>query len=176
MIMNQPDPNVPGATPLRPGPAVPGATVTSIASKRGRKPGTVAKVRAELPAEEFVIEKIPEDDRGKHRRQRLERSKQQTAVDNRILAVYKLYKDSGSPKNWTDMPVQGWVLSKQFEDDALFMLRKAANYHGKKLVVGKIQYGLPDGKIRIPFCVIDRPKKAAKETPVTTPVGPHSDQ
>lgn len=142
-------------------PDIPGATVTS---RRGRKPGQQPKERKTIPAAEFVMEDIAEESRGFLRRQRLERSAQQQAVDQKVMSVWQEW-DVNKPAKWPAMPVKGWVISTDFEEDALFMLGKAAGLHDKKLVVGKIQrkplpnLPLPEGKVRIPFCVVTRKVK-----------------
>lgn len=139
-------------------------------STRGRKPGSVAKVRAELPPEAFVMEEVKEDERGTVRRIRVERTPQQIAIDKRVLAVYREWVADGRPTKWTDMPVKNWPLDAKYVEDALFFLGKAATLHGVKLVIGNVSNidpittkPYPDGKTRIPFCVIAR----AKKTPAT---------
>lgn len=125
--------------------------------KRGRKPGSVAKVRAELPPDAFRIESVAKDDRGVVRRKRVERSPQQKAIDAKAMEVYKEWIAAGSPTDWLKMPIKGWIIEKRLVDDALFFLGKGATLHGKKLRVGDIlpAEGEP-GKVRIPFCVTDR--------------------
>ncbi len=140
-------------------------------STRGRKAGSVAKIRAELPPDAFSIETVPEDERGTVRRIRVERTKQQIAIDGKVLQVYKLWVAAGKPAKWTEMPVQSWPLESKYVEDALFFLQKAATLHGKKLVVGNVSNKqangrpYPDGKTRIPFCVIDRVKTSVKSAP-----------
>lgn len=152
-------------------PAVPGATATvrpneaEIRGKRGRKPGTQAKVRQEIPAEQFKFENIAPESRGYLRRQRLERSKQQQAADVAVMVVYREWVQEGEPNDWNKMPVKGWVINKNLAEDALFMLAKAVGLHSKKLVTGKVQekplpnLPLEPGNVRIPFCVINRRTK-----------------
>ena len=140
-------------------------------STRGRKAGSKAKVRAELPPDAFAIEEVPEDERGTVRRIRVERSKQQIAIDGKVLEVYRKWVAAGKPAKWTEMPVQMWPLDARYVEDALFFLGKGATLHGKKLIVGNVsnkqQNGrpYPDGKTRIPFCVIDHKKKAPASVP-----------
>jgi hypothetical protein len=151
-------------------PTIPGATATVIkpqetTGKRGRKPGSQVKERQEIPADQFKIESVGEESRGYVRRQRLERSKQQQAVDIQVMKVWQEWEAAGSPRKWTDMPVKRWVINRQFAEDAQFMLAKAVNLHGKKLVTGKLQEkplpNLPLGpnEVGIPFCVISRAVK-----------------
>jgi hypothetical protein len=153
-------------------PVVPGATATvrpntgptedAIRGKRGRKPGQVAKEHKAIPASEYTMEDVDADSRGFLKRQRIERSAQQQAVDAKVLEIKQQWEDEGSPTNWNHMPVKAWVISKDFEEEALFQLGKAASLHSLKLVTGKIQrkslpkLPLPDGKVRIPFCVVSR--------------------
>lgn len=157
-------PNIPGATAtVRP--ATGPASEEAVRGKRGRKPGSVAKERKPIPASEFAMEDIDDDSRGFLKRQRIERTREQLAVDAKVLEVKKEWEDAGEPANWTQMPVKAWVISREYEEDALFMLHKAAGLHGFKLITGKIQrkalpeLALPDGKIRIPFCVVARKTK-----------------
>jgi hypothetical protein len=165
-------PTVPGATTVgvRPAnaPGLPAATVTPIASKRGRKPGSVAKERKQIPLEEFVMEQVAPETAGYLRRQRIERSREQEAVDRKVMAVKQAWQDAGEPDphNWPLLAklnlLPSWLISKDLEEDALFMLSKGATLHGLKLIVGKIQYKslpdlpLPPGKVRIPFIVVSR--------------------
>jgi hypothetical protein len=142
-------------------PNTPGSEA-AIRGKRGRKAGQPAKEHKVIPNSEYAMEDIAEDTRGFLKRQRIERSAQQIAVDARVLEIKQEWDAEGQPKNWNYMPVKGWVISKEFEEEALFQLGKAAALHSLKLVVGKIQrkplpkLPLPDGKVRIPFCVVSR--------------------
>lgn len=137
----------------------------TVVGKRGRRK-TGAKVeRRPLPGDAFNIEDTDPDERGAIRRTRGERTEQQQAVDAKVLEVYKEWKADGSPSDWLDMPVKKWAIASQYVDDAIFMLGKAASHHGKKLVLGTVtnkdehNRPYPDGKMRIPFCVIDRVKQ-----------------
>lgn len=140
-----------------------GATVTDR-PKRGRKAGSRARERAQLPPEAFVIEEIPEERRGENRRVRVERDDQQQKIDAKVFQVWQSWVAAGMPRKWDDMPVVSWVIPTKFAEDALFYLHKAANFHGKKLVTGNIQ-PVKDkpGSTRIPFCVITRTKKEAQQ-------------
>jgi hypothetical protein len=146
---------------------------TEVKSGRGRKPGSKARVRATLPPEAFVMETVEADDRGKLRRVRVERDAQQIAIDTKVLSCYKEWVAAGKPDKWTDAPITSWPIEKKYADDALFFLHKAADFHGKKLVVGKVsakdETGKPytDGKVRIPFYVRDR-KSSASEVVTAT--------
>jgi hypothetical protein len=148
------------STPSGP-PAVPGATTT--ASKgRGRPKGAPPKIHPEIPASEFVFEDISQEQRGYLRRQRVERSAQQKAVDRGVMEVFQDWKTAGSPGKWGLMPIKSWLISKALSEEAELMLRKAASLHDLKLVTGKTQtktmpdLPLPEGKVRIPFCVVAR--------------------
>jgi hypothetical protein len=129
---------------------------------RGRPAGAPPKEHPVIPGDEFIIEAISVDQRGYLRRQRVERSPQQKAVDEQIMVVYKDWLSAGSPAKWGQMPVRGWVISKNFEEEADLLLRKGASLHDLKLVTGKTQIKplpnlpLPPGKVRIPFCVVAR--------------------
>jgi hypothetical protein len=147
-------------------PTIPGASnVTSIAEARkgrGRPAGSAAKEHPTIPADEFVIEDIDRENRGALKRVRKEWTREEEAVARKTLAVYKLWKEAGSPSDWNLMPVQGWVISKQYEEEALRLLYKGASKHSLKRVLGNIQrrplpdLPLPDGKVRIPFCIVAR--------------------
>jgi hypothetical protein len=144
--------------------------------KKGRTKGTQNKERAILPADAFVMEDTDPDERGAIRRQRLERTEQQKAIDAKTLAVYREWVADGSPRDWLDMPVKKWAIEKRYIDDAVFYLGKGASLHGKKLVVGNItdkdENGrtYPDRKWRIPFCVIDRDKRTINKNSASGPV------
>lgn len=134
----------------------------SVSSRRGRKPGTKAKVHVEIPAEEFNFELVDEDTRGHLRRQRIERSERQIALDAKAREWYGQWLEAGSPTKWNLMPVRGWVIAKSLEEEALFMLGKAARLHDLTLVTGTTQrkplpgLPLPAGKVRIPFCIVSK--------------------
>lgn len=143
----------------------PSAANTETAGKRGRKKGSTARIRQTLPADAFVIEDVEADERGAVRRQRGERSSQQVAVDSKVLTVYREWVAAGRPAKWLEMPVKRWPIEQRYLEDALFMLGKGASLHGKKLVTGHVTdkdangRKYPDGKVRIPFCVVDRSSK-----------------
>ena|SRR5271166_2893051 len=142
-------------------PNVPGGVAT-VKPGRGRPKGAPPKVHPVIPGDEFIMEDIPQESRGNLRRQRLERKPQQIAVDNRIMEVYKEWVSLGSPTKWGQMPIKGWVISRNLEEEADLLLRKGAGLHDLKLVTGKTQVKplpglpLPEGKVRIPFCVVAR--------------------
>ena len=142
-------------------PNVPGGVAT-VKPGRGRPKGAPPKVHPVIPGDEFVIESIADESKGYLRRQRLERSKEQKAVDTKIMDIFQLWKNAGSPTKWGQMPIQGWVISRNLEEEADLLLRKGASLHDLKLVTGKTQVKplpglpLPEGKIRIPFCVVAR--------------------
>lgn len=135
---------------------------TRKVSNRGRKPGQKAKERATIPADEMVVERVPADERAASRRQRGERSAQQRAYDKLVDDVRAEWRQVGKPSDWNQMPVMRLKLSKQYVEDALFYLGKAAGYANAKLIKGhitdrdKLGKRFEDGKFRIPFCVVDR--------------------
>jgi hypothetical protein len=144
---------------------VPGgsATVTQLKPKgRGRPKGAPPKIHPVIPGDEYIIEDIEDNSKGFLRRQRLERSAQQQAVDRKVLAIYEEWVELRRPTKWNDMPVKGWLISKEFEEEAIIQLGKAAGLHDKKLINGTIQrkplpnLPLPAGKVRIPFTVVAR--------------------
>lgn len=128
---------------------------------RGRKPGSKAKQRAQLPPEAFIIEDVPELERGPARRKRIERDAQQLSIDARVLAVYQEWLSMGKPTDWLKMPVKYWRIEKRYAEDAQFFLSKATQLIGKKLIIGDVK-AIPKSSppvVRIPFCVVDRPEK-----------------
>lgn len=149
--MSTPTPNV-----------VTGTSRPANTPTRGRKPGQKAKERAVIPLEEMQFETVPADERAAVRRQRGERPAHQIAYDKLVDQVRAEWRQLGKPSDWNQMPVKRLKLSKQFVEDALFYLRKAAGYHNAKLILGNVtdkdKFGkkFEDGKTRIPFAVVDR--------------------
>lgn len=135
------------------------ANENQVKSGRGRKPGTVAKVRPPIPTEEFVVVKPNEETRATYKRAREERSAQQQQVDKLVFDSYKEWVEAGMPTNWVDMPVTVWPVSPQHEENALFMIRKACTFFGRKPYFGNIKKNAKTGKVEIPFCIIARPKR-----------------
>jgi hypothetical protein len=132
-----------------------------VKSGRGRKPGSKARERQQLPADAFVMEEIPEEERGQYRRIRVERSEQQQKIDAKVLDTWRKWNEAGQPAKWDDMPIQFWLVPNRYAEDALFYLDKAAKFHGKKLVLGHVDKAKDKpGNTRIPFCVVNRPRKS----------------
>jgi hypothetical protein len=147
------------------------ANVETPAEKRGRgRPkNSDAKVRPAIPADQFSIDVI-EDTAvlGSYRRRRTERDEQQLAVDKLILGVHNDWLIKGKPTDWLRMPVRRWIVDKNVEESARFMLRKASALYGYRLIFGREVY--VENKAHITFCVTDRkdqepPKAETPETP-----------
>jgi hypothetical protein len=132
------------------------ANVETPAEKRGRgRPkGSEPKVRPEIPADQFTIDIVEDTDLGNYRRRRLERTEQQQAVDTMVLSVYTDWKLKGRPSDWSKMPVRRWIVDKNVDETARFMLRKAAALHGRRLIFGREVY--VGNKSHITFIVTDR--------------------
>lgn len=126
-------------------------------STKGRKPGSKAKPRQQIPADQFKISAVPEEERGTVRRSRVKRDAQQKAIDDKVLEVWRDWNNAGRPMNWLEMPVKTWEIASRYEDDALFFLGKGATRHGKRLIIGDIERN--NGISYIPFCVTDRGRK-----------------
>lgn len=126
--------------------------------RRGRPPGSEVKPLPDIPLDQFVIQEVPEDERGNTRRQRVERSRQQRSVDDKIMERYKAWRNAGKPTEWTEMPVVSWKLDSQYAGTAQKMLQKGALLHRKRLVIGNITEHTREGRkvTSIPFCVTDR--------------------
>ena len=138
--------------------ATPQASGTATPKRRGRKPGSVAKERPAIPADQFKVSSLDQVEKGEMRRKREERSAQQIATDKLAIAVHKQWVGMGSPRDWSKMPIKLWVLDRNLEDSAEFLLRKAATLYGFKLVFG--QRGVyKEGKVHLAFCFIDRKAK-----------------
>lgn len=160
------------STPTQTRPAAPGLPASAPASNtgasqegapkprsgRGRRPGTQPKERPAIPADLFVIEEVAEEERGKFKRAREERSAEQQAVDTMVMETYKKWKDAGRPKAWGRMPIRRWQLPPNLVDTATFLLGKAAALHGLRLYYG--QKGIViNGKYQMTFCVTDKRTK-----------------
>lgn len=130
---------------------------------RGRKKGQQPKERKPIPLEMLEMHQPPEDERYRYRRKRTPLDDQTEALIQTCQGVYQDWLDAGQPTAWPDMPVVVWPVDKEFEDDALFYLRKAAGLINRKLVLGEIQEFTPEGTdrlwVEIPYCVIARPPK-----------------
>lgn len=142
----------PASPPARPG-----------KSKRGRKPGQPVKERKELPAEMLEMYQPQETERYKLRRRRVDLSPQQEALVETCQGVYTDWVDANRPTHWNDMPIVVWPLDKEYEEDGLFMLRKACQIIHRKLILGTVETFVgTDGRdwVNIPYCVIARaPRK-----------------
>ena len=96
------------------------------------------------------------EERVKYRRKREERKPIQLAVDSLVLQAYKDWLTNGKPRKFVDMPLVVWEISKNKEDDARFMLGKAA-----QLIQRQLRYGdcpdTTDGRsVELSFYVLDR--------------------
>ncbi len=136
--------------------------------KRGRKPGQPVKERKELPSSMLEMYQPEETERYKLRRRRVDLSEQQQALVETCQGVYTDWVDSGRPTHWNDMPVVVWPLDKEFEEDGLFMLRKACQIVHRKLILGTIETYVNEADMRewvnIPYCVIARPPRKSEPT------------
>ena len=132
---------------------------------RGRKAGVAPKERKDIPEDQFTIVTLSEEKRAEHKRRKEERKPKQKAVDKVVYDTYKLWVEAGRPTNWADMPVQNWPVAAEYEEDALFMLRKACLLYGRRLVLGQP----PEDEIGITFCVVARPERKAKPKETEAP-------
>lgn len=155
-------------TPRQPGPNAGMRADTRTAAesatgkkKRGRPAGGAVKEYPPIPTDQFAIEILDDSDRGSYRRRRLERSAQQVAVDNMVMSVYRDWKKVGAPDDWSKMPVRRWVVDKNVEETARFMLRKAAALHAKRLIFGR-EVTVGD-KAHITFAITDRKEKPPED-------------
>lgn len=146
-------------TEIESGNAAPNPTSTK---KRGRKPGVQPKVRLGIPDEFLKFTELDEQETAEARRKREPRSEQQKYIDNIVLDLWSKYVDRGEPKNWADKPVFSWgPLPVNYEEDALFMIRKACLLYGRRQVLGERTYTEIDGikMVTIPFSVERRVSK-----------------
>lgn len=158
----------------------------NVPAGRGRKPGTVAKERADIPAEEMQLIQLPEKEKADLRRKREERKPQQKAVDEVIWDVFKKNEDrgfeTGTIADWADLFVYDWAISKTHAETALFLINKACTLYHRKPVWGE-QIEIPakethmitadpddpdvkvpchlNGKehVHIPFSVVRKPRR-----------------
>jgi len=100
-----------------------------VSTGRGRKPGTVAKERADIPAEEMQLIQLPEKAKADLRRKREERKPQQLAVDQVIWDIFQENVSTGydvaTIADWADLFVYDWAVSKTHAESAIFMINKA---------------------------------------------------
>jgi hypothetical protein len=157
---------------------------------RGRKPGTVAKERADIPAEEMQLIQLPEKAKADLRRKRDERKPQQRAVDQVIWDIFQENVNTGFDNatiaDWADLFVYDWAVTKTHAETALFMIKKATDlYHRKPIwgeqieIAANKSHMIPDvnseeadatvpchlnGKehVHIPFSVVRRPRRIAR--------------
>lgn len=131
-------------------------------SKRGRKPGTQPKVRLGIPEEFFKFAELNEQETAEARRKREPRSEAQKNIDAIVLELWNKYVAKGEPKNWADKPVYTWgPIPKTYEDDAMFMVRKACALYGRKQIFGERTYSEEGGVeyVTIPFSVERRTER-----------------
>jgi hypothetical protein len=137
-------------------------------SRRGRKPGQQPKERKELPASMLEMYQPEPTERVKLKRRRVDLSEQQQALVDSCQGVYQDWLDADQPTHWVDMPVVVWPIDKEFEEDALFMLRKSVGLINRKLVLGNVETFVneEDGRewVNIPYCVIARPPKKSADS------------
>jgi hypothetical protein len=136
-------------------------------SKRGRKPGTQPKVRLGIPEEFFQFTELNEQETAESRRKREPRTDAQKNIDKIFLDLWNLYIERNEPKNWADKPVYAWgPIPKTYEEDAMFMVRKAAQLYGRRQIFGERTYSEKDGVeyVTIPFSVERRVEKTTTKT------------
>lgn len=131
--------------------------------RRGRKPGQQPKERKTLPASMLEMFQPEPEERVKLRRRRVDLDEQQEALVETCQGVYNEWVSEGRPTHWVDMPVVVWPIDKEYEEDALFKLRKACSLINRKLIVGNVETFTNEADnrewINIPYCVIARPPK-----------------
>lgn|SRR5258708_6196454 len=143
--------------------APPQAPRQSQGSSAGAKKGGRGKPRiiTGFTQEDMVIKKpVTVEERVKYRRKREERSEIQQMVDKLVLEAYREWLAAGKPRKVIDMPLTVWTIRKAKEEDARFMLGKAA-----ALIQRQLRYGdCPEtgGKVELAFYVIDRAVKVVE--------------
>jgi hypothetical protein len=125
-------------------------------STKGRGRGKPREIKGFTKEDLKIKRPKTVEERVKYRRKREERSPIQQAVDTLILEAYKDWRKAGEPRKFVDMPIVVWEISKNKEDDARFMLGKAA-----QLIQRQLRYGdcpeTDDGKsVELSFYVLDR--------------------
>lgn len=144
-------PSTTGATQQRQASA-PGATPKAKGAGRG-KPREIKG----FTAEDLKIRRPQTvEERVKYRRKREERSPIQQAVDALILKAYQDWKKAGEPRKFVDMPLVVWEISKNKEDDARFMLGKAAALIQRQLRYGDCPETEDKKSVELSFYVLDR--------------------
>lgn len=147
--------------------ANPPANPSPNRSKRGRKPGTQPKVRLGIPEEFFKFTELNEQETAEARRKREPRSDSQKNIDGIVLELWNKYVAKGEPKNWADKPVYSWgPIPKTYEEDAMFMVRKACALYGRKQIFGERIYSEEGGVeyVTIPFSVERRTERTPNDS------------
>lgn len=126
------------------------------ASGNGRGRGKPREIKGFTQEDLRIRRPSTVEERVKYRRKRVERSPIQRAVDTLVLEAYKAWKKAGQPRKFIDIPPVIWEISKNKEEDARFMLGKAA-----QLIQRQLRYGhcpdTEDGKgVELYFYVVDR--------------------
>lgn len=116
---------------------------------RGRKPGIPAKERADIPADEMQLYVLPERAKADLRRKREERKPQQKAVDTIVYDLFEINDahgfGNGSIKNWPDLAVYDWPITKTHYETAIFLIGKAARFYNRAIIWGE-QVEVPANK------------------------------
>ncbi len=108
---------------------------------RGRKPGTVAKERAAIPADEFKLIELTDKVKGDRRRKREERTPQQKNVDQIVYDIFNKNVstglDRGTIADWADLSVYDWPITKSHAETAEFMIVKACRLYNRRPIWGE---------------------------------------
>lgn len=143
---------------------------------RGRKPGTVAKERADIPAEEMQLVQLPEKAKADLRRKREPRTVQQKAVDQVIWDIFQENVDSGFDNgtiaDWADLFVYDWAVSKTHHETAMFMINKAVTLYHRKAIYGE-QIEVPGDKTHLIPNTSEDDENAPEEVPCHLNGKPH---
>lgn len=122
---------------------------TAKPSGRGRKPGTIAKERADIPAEEMQLIQLPEKVKADLRRKREPRKEQQKSVDQVVWDIFQENVstgfDTGTIADWADLYVYDWPVTKTHAESALFLINKACTLYHRKPIWGE-QLEVPANK------------------------------
>lgn len=139
------------ATPARP------AAGSAGTPRKGRgKP----RVISGFTQEDMVIRRPKTvEEKVKYRRKREERTAIQQSVDALVLNAYKEWLAVGKPRKFVDVPLVIWEIRKNKEEDARFMLGKAAALIQRQLRFGDCPEA--NGKVELAFYVLDRAVKVA---------------
>lgn len=128
-----------------------GANAANAGKGRRGKP----RVITGFTKEDMVVRKPRSiEERAKYRRKREERSPIQQTVDKLVLDAYREWLGAGSPRKVMHMPLTVWEVRKAKEDDARFMLGKAAAFIQRQLRYGECPEN--NGKVELAFYVLDR--------------------